>query len=110
VWSWLRARRFNTYKFRRQHTVGIYCLDFYCCEASLSIELDGRQHGHLDQQRRDAERTQFLASRGIKELRFWNSQLRKDRQVIRDMIFDELQKRAPRPLSNRDRPTATGEE
>ena len=98
VWSWLRDRRFSAYKFRRGHSVGIYFLDFYCEEASLSIELDGSGHGFPDQQAHDAERTRFLASLGIKELRFWNSRLRRDKQAIRETIFRELQARAVHPL------------
>ncbi len=95
VWRWLRDRRFNDYKFRRQHPVGKYYLDFFCEEASLNIELDGRQHGFPEEQQHDAEREAFLQSRGIKTLRFWNSRLRREAQIIRDTIFNELEARAP---------------
>ena len=98
MWRWLRDRRFSGYKFRRQHPVGKYCLDFFCEEAELNIELDGSQHGFPDQQKHDLERGKFLQSLGIKTLRFWNSRLRRDAQVIRDAIFNELQTRAPHPL------------
>ena len=98
MWSWLRDRRFSAYKFRRNHPCGIYYLDFYCMEASPSIELDGGHHGHPEQQARDAERTKFLTSMGIKELRFWNGQLKREKQFIRDVIFNALQERAPHPL------------
>ena len=104
VWRWLRDRRFSAYKFRRGQPVGKYFLDFYCREASLSIELDGGGHGHPDQQAHDAERTRFLISMGIKELRFWNSRLRRDQQAIRDVIFLELQARAPHPLPDYTKP------
>jgi very-short-patch-repair endonuclease len=104
VWSWLRDRRFNGYKFRRQHPVGIYYLDFFCQEAALSIEVDGRQHGFLEGQHHDAEREAFLKSRGIKTLRFWNSHLRRNEQSIRDTIFGELQARAPHPMPDYTRP------
>ncbi len=110
VWSWLRDRRFSAYKFRRNHPVGKYFLDFYCREASLSIELDGGQHGFPDQQAHDAERTKFLASLGIKELRFWNSRLRREKQAIRDTIFRELQARAPHPLADYTRPMTSPDE
>jgi len=104
MWSLLRDRRFSSYKFRRNHPMGIYFLDFYCREASLTIELDGRQHGFPEQQAHDAERAKYLASMGIKELRFWNSRLRREKQAIRDTIFHELQARAPHPLPNYTRP------
>jgi len=105
VWRWLRDRRFSGYKFRRQHPVGIYYLDFFCEEAALSIELDGRQHGFPEEQRHDAERAAFLISHGIKTLRFWNSHLRRNAQTIRDAIFHELQARAPLPLPDYIQPT-----
>src|SRR5580658_10019046 len=98
VWRWLRDRRFSSYKFRRQHPLGDYYLDFFCEEAELAIELDGRRHGYPNKQAHDAEREKFLKSRGVKVLRFGNSHLRRDTQSIRDTIFHELQKRAPHPL------------
>jgi very-short-patch-repair endonuclease len=109
LWRWLRDRRFSAYKFRRQHPVGDYFLDFFCEEARLSIELDGFQHGHPARQVRDAERTKFLATLGIKELRFWNGRLRREPQVVRDTIFQALQERAPHPLPDYTRPGVVGE-
>jgi very-short-patch-repair endonuclease len=104
MWRWLRDRRFSGYKFRRQHPIGEYYLDFFCEEAELAVELDGRQHGYPDKQSHDAKREKFLKSRGIKTLRFWNSHLRRNTQSIRDTIFNELQKRAPHPLPDYTRP------
>ena len=98
MWKWLRGRRFSTYKFRRQHPTEEYSLDFFCEEAELAIELDGGQHGFPEQQKRDAAREEFLKSRGIKTLRFWNSYLRRHPQEVKDTIFAELQARAPHPL------------
>ena len=108
VWSWLRDRRFSAYKFRRGHPVGKFFLDFYCHEASLSVELDGSGHGFPDQRKYDEERTQFLATLGIKELRFWNALLRRDQVAIRDTIFRELQIRAPHPLPDYTRTYISG--
>jgi very-short-patch-repair endonuclease len=109
MWRWLRARRFNAYKFRRQHPLDDYYLDFFCEEAELAIELDGSQHGYPDRQAHDARREEILKSRGIKVLRFWNSHLRRDAQSVRDTIFCELQKRAPHPLPDYTRPMGAGE-
>ena len=86
VWKWLRDRRFSLYKFRRQHPLDVYYLDFFCEEARLSIELDGGQHGFPEQREHDAERERVLISHGIKTLRLWNSQLRRNSQSIRDSI------------------------
>ena len=98
MWRWLRDRRFSSYKFRRQHPTGIYYLDFFCEEARLNIEVDGGHHGHPDQQQHDLEREKYLRSLGIKTLRFWNANLRRNTRAVRDTIFNELQARAPRPL------------
>ena len=106
MWRWLRDRRFSEYKFRRQHPVGACFLDFFCEEARLSIELDGFGHGHPDRQHRDAGRAAFLTTLGIKELRFWNSYLRRNAPSIRDTIFREWQERAPHPLPDYTRPMA----
>ena len=108
MWRWLRDRRFTGYKFRREHPVGKYFLDFFCEEARLSIELDGFQHGHPVRRVYDTERTKFLDTLGIKELRFWNSQLRRERQAVRDSIFNALQQRAPHPLPAYTRPGIVG--
>jgi very-short-patch-repair endonuclease len=93
LWRALRAGRFAGFKFRRQHCVGTYTLDFYCSAAKLSIELDGFQHGHPDQRARDEERKRFLTLQGIEELRFWNHQWRKNREGILLEIWNALQHR-----------------
>src|SRR6266498_1952884 len=84
MWSWLRDRRFSGYKFRRQHPFGAYILDFFCWEARVNIELDGFRHGFPMERTIDAKRDEWLETRGIKVLRFWNSRLRRERREIRD--------------------------
>jgi very-short-patch-repair endonuclease len=84
--------------------MGVYHLDFFCEEAELNLELDGSQHGFPEQREHDEAREKFLKSRGIRTLRFWNSQLRHNPRMVRDTIFEELQKRAPQPLPEYTRP------
>ena len=98
MWTWLRDRRFSSYKFRRQSPLGDQILDFFCLEARVDIELDGSQHGLPGQAARDAQRDAWLEARGVKVLRFWNSRLRREKQAIRDTIWRTLQERAPHPL------------
>jgi very-short-patch-repair endonuclease len=93
LWHALRAGRFAGFKFRRQHPVGEYFLDFYCPAAKLSIELDGFQHGLPVQHQRDKERERFLVSEGIEELRFWNHQWRKNREGILLEIWNAVHRR-----------------
>jgi very-short-patch-repair endonuclease len=66
VWNLLR-NRVTGFRFRRQHPVGPYFLDFFCREASLALELDGEQHA--EQADYDARRDAWLASRGILVIR-----------------------------------------
>ena len=93
LWHALKAGRFAGFKFRRQHQLGDYYLDFYCPTAELSVELDGFQHGLPEQIQHDAERTKFLDSQGIEELRFWNRQWNKNREGVLLEIWDALHRR-----------------
>jgi very-short-patch-repair endonuclease len=93
LWQALKAGRFAGFKFRRQHKVGDYYLDFYCPAAKLSVELDGFQHGLPEQMRRDTERTKLLDSQGIEEMRFWNHQWNKNREGVLLEIWVALHRR-----------------
>lgn len=72
MWQVLRAKRFMNIKFRRQHVIEPYILDFYCHEIGLVIELDSSQHGTDDAIQYDAERTKFLEALGLTVVRYWN--------------------------------------
>lgn len=72
MWQILRAKRFMNLKFRRQHVIQPYIVDFYCHEIGLVIELDGRQHGIDDAIEYDAERTNFLEALDLTVVRYWN--------------------------------------
>ncbi len=72
MWQLLRAKRFMNLKFRRQHVIQPYIVDFYCHEIGLVIELDGSQHGTDDAIEYDAERTKFLETLGLTVVRYWN--------------------------------------
>ncbi len=77
LWSRLRRKQLN-YRFRRQHSIGKYIVDFYCPEMKLVIELDGWQHRKENNGGYDIERTKFLESLGCKILRFWNNDVNKN--------------------------------
>jgi very-short-patch-repair endonuclease len=93
LWQALRAGRFAGFKFRRQHPLGTYLLDFYCPLARLSIELDGFQHGLPDHKIQDQARTCFLADQNIEELRFWNHQWRNNPEAVLLEIWQALHRR-----------------
>ena len=99
MWRLLRDRRFAGYKFRREHPVGPYVLDFYCAEASLSLELDGAQHGFPGRREDDERKAVYLLSRGIVTRRFWNWQVREEPEVVMENLWRLLQERAPHPAN-----------
>ena len=68
LWRELR-RRAAGFRFRRQHPVGPFVIDFYCASAKLGVEVDGAAHGMGDRPERDLERAEFLAAQGIALIR-----------------------------------------
>lgn len=75
LWGKLRARRLNELKFRRQHPVGKFILDFYCHELKLAVEIDGSIHTIDEIQERDAGRTYMLKEWEITVMRFTNEEV-----------------------------------
>lgn len=71
LWRLLKGRQLEGLKFRRQHSVGPYILDFYCPALKLAIELDGALHACREEY--DGQRTSYLSEKaGIMVLRFEN--------------------------------------
>jgi len=93
LWHCLRCKQLGCFRFRRQHPVEQFVLDFYCCEVKLAIELDGGQHNEPDAKARDSERTALLAAQGIQVLRFWNSEVFSNSEGVLQKIYDALMER-----------------
>lgn len=70
LWVMLRSKQLEGIRFRRQHPIGNFIVDFCAPQFKLIIELDGNQHGEHIQA--DGIRTRYLQSRGYRVLRFWN--------------------------------------
>jgi very-short-patch-repair endonuclease len=87
LWAALRDGLLGGRKFRRQHPVGPYILDFYCTVQKLCIELDGDSHGHAAAIVHDARRTDYLAEKGIRVLRFTNEDVSSDLAAVVDAIL-----------------------
>lgn len=73
LWERLRNRKCCNSRFRRQHPIGEFIVDFFCYEAMLAIELDGEVHNDAYQNKRDSERTEILNEHGIRVRRFKNN-------------------------------------
>jgi very-short-patch-repair endonuclease len=93
LWRHLRNRKFVGYKFRRQHPIDNYILDFYCAEVHLAVELDGGGHTYLAKQEHDQLRDHFLAHQGIRMLRFYNSDVRENLDGVLESILIALEER-----------------
>jgi very-short-patch-repair endonuclease len=85
LWQKLRGRQLGGYKFRRQHPIGNYIVDFYCAETKLIIEIDGDVHAY--QEAYDAERTADLEALGYRVVRFWNEQVLKEMDGVVGVIL-----------------------
>jgi len=96
LWQHLRDGRLREFKFRRQHRIGPYYVDFYCAEARLVLELDGSQH--LDNVEYDEQRTRFLESVGCRVQRFWNFDALRNLDRVLDAIATLLNAPHPNPL------------
>jgi very-short-patch-repair endonuclease len=88
LWSYLRGRRLDGRKFRRQVWIGNYVADFFCAEARLIIEADGGQHG--EQLDYDARRTAFLEREGFRVIRFWNNDVLENPDGVVTLIREAL--------------------
>jgi adenine-specific DNA methylase len=103
MWKLLRDRRLKGAKFRRQHLMGRFILDFYCHEAKLAIELDGGGHAEDQQKQYDEQRTKALEGDGIKVLRFWNHDVLNKTESVIDVIWNALTNSLTPTLSRRER-------
>jgi very-short-patch-repair endonuclease len=75
LWQQLRSRQIGGAKFRRQHAIEGFIVDFPCIPQRLVIEVDGDVHERLDQQQYDRERQQIIEAKGFRVLRFSNDEI-----------------------------------
>lgn len=94
LWNVLRSRP-NGFKFRRQHPVGPYILDFFCPAAALVIEIDGMAHDMGGNPERDERRDSWLAGQGILTLRFAATDIRDNLDCVVTHIAEHCRSRTP---------------
>ena len=103
LWKSLRGRRLGGLKFRRQHPIGPFVVDFFCVERRLAIELDGEVHD--EQQEHDAEREALLVSAGFRVIRFTNEAVQKQLSTVLASIQAAAREEpTPRPPAPGRRP------
>jgi adenine-specific DNA-methyltransferase len=105
LWHHLRNRNFQNYKFRRQHILCGYIVDFICLETKLVIELDGGQH--VERTDYDSARTLKLEADGFQVLRFWNNEIFNKIDDVLEIIYEAL-KNTPHPPQKTRRPLPQG--
>lgn len=86
LWKSLQKRKLIGRKFRRQHSIDNYIVDFYCPSEKLIVELDGGVHLDFAQQNYDRERDKYLEGLGLKVLRFGNKIVIQDHQILLNEI------------------------
>ena len=80
-------------KFRRQHPIDAYIVDFICIDRKLIVELDGSQH--MSQSEDDEKRTAYLKRNGYRVIRFWNNEVLKETEAVLERIYSCLQEQEP---------------
>ena len=89
LWSKIRNSKLG-YKFKRQHSIGGYILDFYCSECKLIIEIDGGSHINLEAKEYDKIRDEYFSELGYKTIRFLNIEIQTKLEKILDKIKNLL--------------------
>lgn len=92
LWWLLRKKNILGIKFRRQHVISGFVLDFYCPAAKLGIELDGKVH--LRQREYDEARQEVIENRGIKVMRFKNEEIINNSDFVLNTIISYVEKNA----------------
>ena len=95
LWSVLQHSNLGGYKFRRQHSVGSYILDFYCPSERLAVELDGDSHFTDEAMEYDRVRTEYLNALNIKVVRFLNTDVYENLNAVCENILQNIT--TPRP-------------
>jgi tRNA pseudouridine(55) synthase len=98
LWRFLRAEQLGGFKFRRQHPVDHYIVDFVCLKKRLIVELDGGQHADAIAQ--DKKRSAYFESQGFKVIRFWNHEVMENIDGVLQVILVELGASFHTPLPN----------
>jgi len=91
LWEYLRNRRLDGLKFRRQHPLDLFIADFYCHEKKLVVEIDGRIHDLKENADYDRMRTYTLEDSGIKVIRFTNEEVELNIEIVLNEIKNACQ-------------------
>ena len=94
LWQRIRRKQLGV-KFRRQHGIGRYIVDFYCAELNLVIEIDGDSHFSDEGKEKDTIRDAFMETLGIKFMRFTNEEVMKQTESVLERLFNLVRSSNP---------------
>ena len=92
LWKYLRGRQLEGFKFRRQHPIGKYIVDFVNLERKIIIEVDGGQHL---ENKKDKLRDKWLEEQGYDVLRFWDNEVLTNIEGVLELIREKLSSPSP---------------
>jgi len=92
LWKYIQTKKLDGRKFRRQHGIGNYIVDFYCAEEDLIIELDGEIHMNPTAEAYDEKRTKYLENLGFRIIRFENKMIFENLPSVIQEIKDNFKK------------------
>ena len=93
LWFAIKGEKLEGVRFRRQHPIGPYVLDFYCAQARLAVEVDGQGHDHPDQIAADRRRTAWLEEQGVAVVRFAAEEVRVNLDGVLEALLAAVRKR-----------------
>ena len=91
----MRMRQMGEFRFRRQHPIGPFVVDFVCMEKRLAVEIDGGQHA--DRVGYDTRRSSHLEAEGYRVLRFWDNEVLQNIEGVKEQIWRALTEVKPPP-------------
>ena len=109
LWQRIRGKQLLDCKFRRQHSVGPYVLDFYCPQLRLAIELDGDSHFREGAPQKDRDRDVYIRSFGIRVLRFLNTDVYDNVDGLLEVVVREIRQRKDELRAEKDGTEMDGE-
>ena len=92
LWKYLRGKQLTGFKFRRQHPVGKYIVDFVNLERKIIIEVDGGQHS---ENKKDKLRDKWLKEKGYEVLRFWDNEVFTNVEGVLEVIREKILSPSP---------------
>jgi very-short-patch-repair endonuclease len=95
LWEQLKRKDIFKARFKRQHPMGIFVVDFYCHKHKLVIEVDGEIHLEPEIQEYDDGRTYDIEKQGIKIIRFSNDEVIENIDGVIKRILDEINSLSP---------------